>query len=73
MVQEHHIHIADIQTIQTRLNGLLRFFHFTARIDFCDNENVLPLNDLLIDCLPDCLTDFLLREILSSVFVNFSY
>ncbi len=34
VVQEHHIHIADIQTIQTRLNRLLRVFHFAARIDF---------------------------------------
>ena len=60
VVKKHHIHIADIQTVQTRLNGLLRIFHFAARIDFCDNKNVLSPNNSFVDCLPDCLPDFLL-------------
>ena len=63
MVQEHHVHIANVQPVQTRLDGLLRVGHFAAGVDLRDNENIFPFDDALVNGLPDGLSHFFLVAI----------
>ena len=59
VVEEHHVHIADVQPVQARLDRPLRVRHFAPRIDFRYDENVFPFKAQFLHGLPDGPTHFL--------------
>ena len=60
MMQEHQIHIVQVQPVQTRLDGLLRVLHLATWIDFCCDENIFPFEALLRHGRPNGLAYFFL-------------